>query len=297
MARSWRGLVWALVSAVSVCAILLASTIPPAFAALDVSKLPTGLPRTEHEALEAANAFTTDPIRFLFVGDSVEVTMYLGLRVDSKERYGVDVIDGGDLGCDLSPYPSLLQGAIRNPPISTEPGLNCPHWETDWKQEVTTYRPQVAGILVGRFELADHLYQGHWVHVGQPGWDSVLLSELDHLVDLLSSEGAHVVIFTFPYIDPPYEQADGNPYPENLPSRVDAWNRLLMEVAAQYPGVTTVINLNRTLDPAGQFTNTIDGIEVREPDDGIHISVAGGEWLQPVVLPAIARLGLGTHSK
>jgi peptidoglycan/LPS O-acetylase OafA/YrhL len=293
LARTWRGLVWGLASATSVCAILIASTIPPAFATLDVSKLPTGLTGTEHQALEEAHAFTTNPIRFLFVGDSLEVTMYLGLRVDSEARYGVDVIDGGDLGCDLSPYPSLLQGAVRNPPISTEHGLNCPHWRTDWQQEVTTYRPEVAGILIGRFELADHLYQGHWVHVGQPGWDSVLLNELDDLVDLLSSEGAHVVIFTFPYIDPPYEQANGDPYPENLPSRVDAWNRLLIEVAARDPGVTTVIGLNRILDPRGQFTETVDGVEVREPDDGIHISVAGGEWLQSFVLPEIDRLALG----
>ena len=163
---------------------------------------------------------------------------------------------------------------------------------------MTTFRPQVAGILIGRFELADHLYRGKWVHVGQSEWDSVLASELDRLVVLLSSQGAHVVIFTFPYVNPPDEQRDGSEYPENLPSRVDSWNRLLLQVAARYPDVTTVINLNRILDPGGSFASIVDGIEVRYPEDGIHISVGGGEWLQPLVLPEIARLGLaGTRQR
>jgi hypothetical protein len=36
---------------------------------------------------------------------------------------------------------------------------------------------------------------------------------------------------------------------------------------------------------------------VRDSDDGIHISKAGGEWLQPLLLPEIARLGLEGGSK
>ena len=297
LARSRRGLGWAFACVVSVGGLLLLATIPPAVATIDLSKQPTRLPLSEHQALAEAHAFTTNPIRFLLVGDSVQVTAWEGLEIDSKSIYGVDVIDGGDLGCDLSPYPSLLQGAIRYPPPPGKPGINCAQWQRVWKQEVTTFRPQVAGILIGRFELADHLYRGVWVHVGQPAWDSVLLGELDQLVGLLSSGGAHVAIFTFPYIDPPYEQPNGDPWPENLPSRVDAWNRLLVQVAADHPNVTTVINLNRILDPDGAFAMTIDGVEVRDSDDGIHISKAGGEWLQPLLLPEIARLGLEGGSK
>jgi hypothetical protein len=52
------------------------------------------------------------------------------------------------------------------------------------------------------------------------------------------------------------------------------------------------VDLNRILDPDGYYTNTVDGIHVRQPTDGIHITVAGGEWLQPQLLPRIGQMGL-----
>ena len=81
------------------------------------------------------------------------------------------------------------------------------------------------------------------------------------------------------------------PFPENSPSRVNAYNSLLYKVAAAHKGVATVVDLNRLLDPAGHYTSTIDGITVRSTD-GIHISIAGGLFLRDSVLPTVARLGL-----
>jgi len=150
----------------------------------------------------------------------------------------------------------------------------------------------VAGLLIGRFELADHFYGGSWVHVGQPGWDRHLSLELDRAVSILSAGGARVALFTFPYIDPPLEQPNGSIYPENDPSRVDDWNRLVRQVAARHPKSVTLIDLNRMLDPKGHYTMTVDRVAMRWPDDGIHISTAGGEWLQPRLLPELGQLGL-----
>ena len=165
-----------------------------------------------------------------------------------------------------------------------------------WSKAVATYRPEVVGLLIGRFELADHLYHGSWRHVGQQQWDAHLTLELDEAVKILSAGGAHVVLFTFPYIDPHVEQPDGSPYPENEPSRVDAWNRLLRAVATEHRHQVTLIDLNRILDPDGHFTSTVDGVAVRWPGDGVHLSTAGGQWLQPRVLPEIAGLGLHVRS-
>jgi hypothetical protein len=242
--------------------------------------------------LASAHAFTTDPVRFLLLGDSLAATAAFGLGVDAVSRYGVKVYDGGVLGCDLDPVVRINGTVSRTPP-----GVNCGSWRSGWKSAVSKFHAQVVGLLLGRFELADHLYDGAWRHVGQPGWDAHLVAELDLAVRILSSGGGHVVLFTFPYIDPPLEQRNGSIYPENEPSRVVAWNRLLRRVAAIHPRKVTLLDLNKVLDPGGRYRSTVDGVVVRW-SDGIHITIAGGEWLRPRVLPEVAQLGLlvrGAH--
>ena len=178
-------------------------------------------------------------------------------------------------------HPMLLNGAVN-----TED--NCGSWQKGWSKDIAEIHPEVDGLLIGRYELADHFYHGHWMHVGQPVWDRQLKLELDEAVTVLSAGGAHVALFTFPYIDPATEELNGSLYPENQPSRVDEWNRLLGQVAASHPQTVTLIDLNRILDPDGHYTTSVDGLTVRRPDDGIHLTTAGGEWLQPRLLPRSA---------
>ncbi len=292
LARSWRGLPFATGGALATAAVVVLATIPPAFAAAPVALVngSQGEPRAEHAALSRAHAFTTQPIRFELFGDSVALSAAVGLSFESIPRYGVMVHNVGVLGCDFDAIPSLLGG-------SQYVSWHCRDWQTSWAQTVASYRPQVTGLLIGRFELADHFYQGSWRHVGQPEWDAHLLSELGAAVKILSAGGAHVVIFTFPYIDPPLEQPGGGPWPENVPSRVDAWNNVLRQAAADNPKTTTLIDLNHILDPDGHYTSTIDGVNVRKPTDGIHVTIDGGEWLEPLLLPEIGALGLQVSLK
>ena len=52
----------------------------------------------------------------------------------------------------------------------------------------------------------------------------------------------------------------------------------------------TLVDLNRMLDPSGQYQTVVDGVTARTTD-GIHIAVPGGEWLQPQILPTVTELG------
>ena len=295
LTRSWRGLPIAAGGAVATAAIVVLATIAPAVAAIPptLSKGSAGLRPTEHEQLEAAHAFTTDPIRFLMFGDSVALTASNGLRIGDEGRYGVRLINNGVLGCDLDLGPSIL-GGVTYPAAPTQ---NCGPWPMLFARQVAKYDPEVVGLLIGRFEVDDHIRNGQVVHVGQPAWDAHLVSQLNQAIRIFTARGAHVVIFTFPYIDPPVEQPNGDPWPENLPSRVDVWNQLIREAVAENPKTTTLIDLNRILDPDGHYTYEVDGIAVRYPNDGIHISVAGGLWLQPKILPEVAELGLAVRAK
>jgi peptidoglycan/LPS O-acetylase OafA/YrhL len=280
--RSLKAAVPAVALTVATVAVVVVGTITPAVAAVKVN---TSIPVAEAEALTSAKAFSTHPVRFLLLGDSLAFTLGVGLTVDSVHRFGVEVTDQATLGCDLDDLRAIVAGVIDYP-VSP-----CNRWRTYWAGLLKTYHPDVVGLLLGRWDITDHILDnGTVVHIGQPSWDAHLEQELDQVVTLFSSTGAKVVMFTMPDLELA-ASSDGPPYPDNNPIRVTEFNAIVTKVAKERHQVATLINLNKILDPHGHFQSVIDGVTVRWPD-GIHISQPGGEWLQPAVLPTVARLGL-----
>jgi hypothetical protein len=271
--------------AVGTALLLLVATLSPTVSAVKVSN-GDGIKPGEHKQLVAAHAFTTNPIRLLLVGDSEMLTLGEGLKVSSQKKFGVDVINGAVLGCDLDPGMEIFESGQ-----ATQVSTNCRHWRTVWPRVARQQHATVVALLIGRWEVFDHFYKHHWTHVGEALWDHHLEDELTEAVKSISATGAKVVLFTAPYVNPPVEAANGSTFPENLPSRVTAYNKLLRAVASREKGLVTVINLNGLVDPHGTYSSTIDHVVIRY-NDGIHITLAGGEWLQPKILPEIARLGL-----
>ena len=153
-------------------------------------------------------------------------------------------------------------------------------------------------MLAGRWAITDHVIGGSpsgsggtRVSIDQPAWRRHLTEQLNQVVDVLSAQGAKVVLFTMPYIEPTNEAPDGSTWPENSPARVDAYNALVRQVAGARPDTVTVIDLNHILGPEGHYTRTVDGVTVRWAD-GIHISKEGGRWLEGAILPAVGQRGL-----
>ncbi|MGH9080500.1 MAG: acyltransferase family protein, partial [Acidimicrobiales bacterium] len=242
----------AVATVATVCLVVLATVVPAAPSV--AAPAGYGLTTAERQSLSVAGAFGRDPIRFAIVGDSVALTLGVGLTAGSTAHYGVRVFDGGELGCDLDDVEVRLSDTAG----PATPG--CLDWPKLWQHGIDAIRPDVVGMLIGRWEVSDHLWRGRWVHVGQPDWDAHLVGELDEAVDVLSSRGARVVLFTMPYMDPPNEAADGTPFVENDPSRARAFNRLLAQVADSRRGTVTLIDLNRLLDPAGHYQAQVDGV-------------------------------------
>lgn len=125
----------------------------------------------------------------------------------------------------------------------------------------------------------------------EPAFDRHVVTEYSDIVAFLASQNVKVVLFNLPYFDPPQEAPDGSFYPEDQPSRVAAFNRDLAEVAKNERGRVTLVDLNGELCPQGRFQTVVDGVVARWPD-GIHATPAGGQWLQPWLLPRVAVLGL-----
>ncbi len=267
--------------AATVAVVVVGSVVPVAAAPVATSTLTSA----EHVALARVGAFSTRPVRFMLVGDSMAVTLAIGLEVDSVHHYGVQFINEETLGCDLDDLPVIIAGRVD------EPVSNCTHWRPLWAADVARTHPNVVGMLVGRWDLCDHISDGHIVHVGQPAWDAHLADEINQAVDVFSAHGARVVLFTMPDIDAADEAPGSAAYPENSQIRVDEFNAIVRGVAAHRRSTVTLIDLNRKLDPHGSFQLAIDDVTVRWAD-GVHISRAGGVWLQPFILPTVGAVGL-----
>ena len=248
--------------------------------------LPAGLSAPEHAALERSGAYGPHPVRLLVLGDSVAMTLGMGLSVNARQQYGVSLTDDASIGCDLDPQLQVVISGVVGP---ATPG--CDNWRALWPFVIAGQRPQVVALGLGRWEITDHLLDGHWVHIGEPAWNDHVTADLQAAITILHSFGAKVVLFTMPYVDPSNRQPDGQPWPENTPARVQAYNALVQQVARTHPGVVSVLDLNRMLSPDGVFTASLSGVDVRSAD-GIHISLNGGELLQSQILPAVDRIGM-----
>jgi len=288
--RTLRAAGPALVAMGATVVVVVVGTIAPSAAAVDVSSA-GHIPPGEVQALQSAGAFSHHPVRFMFVGDSLSVTMGIGLQVGTVHGYGVTVINKGVLGCDIDDLPTIsTTNGQADDPVSP-----CAHWSTLWAHQVAQFRPEVVGVLIGRWDILDHVDGTATVHIGQPAWDVHLTQEINHVVEVLSAHGAKVVFFTMPYLDPPDETLNGALSPADSPTRVNEFNHIVRDVAARHPGVVTVIDLNKILEPSGHYQAEVDGVTVRWAD-GVHISKQGGEWLQARVLPTIAQLGLDVRA-
>jgi hypothetical protein len=280
--RSLRAVVPAAAVLAATVAVIVVGSVAPAAAQVVEG---TTLTPAEHQSLAQADAFTRKPVRFMLVGDSIAVTLAIGLEVDSVHRYGVRFINEETLGCDLDDIPVIIADHVD------EPVSNCTHWRALWTADVAQTRPEVVGMEIGRWDICDHVYDGRIVYVGQPAWNAHLYDEIDEAVDIFSAHGAKVVLFTMPDIDAADEAPGSAAYPENDQSRVTEFNAIVASVAAHRRSTVTLVDLNKKLDPHGRFQLSIDGVTVRWAD-GVHVSKAGGEWLQPFILPTVGRLGL-----
>jgi lysophospholipase L1-like esterase len=132
----------------------------------------------------------------------------------------------------------------------------------------------------------DRVLNGRWQHVGEPAFDAYLLrSRLPAAIKIAGSLGARVILATEPY-NQRGEQPNGSLFPEDIPARVDAWNRLLRAVAAEQH--LTVADFGSRVSPGGKFTWTVHGVQVRS--DGVHLTPQGvQQWVAPWLFRVLLR--------
>jgi len=294
LVRSLRAGVLGPLAVGATAAVVVATTVPAAAAPLAV-RLPTWPPTPGGP-----------PVRVLVVGDSVALTLGLTL-LPYQQRADVAITDAGLLGCGVAqgnlirlhgqvdevagpgPAGTGAAGTCRVPP-----GPGGETWMAYWRQRIAQTHPQVVVLLAGRWETLDRTTpQGRWTSILDPSYRAYLRRMLELAVQVATSGGATMVIETSPCFDTG-EQPDGEPWPSDAPIRVELYNRLVEQVAAEHPGRVVVQHLHALVCPGGRYLASLDGIPLREPD-GIHFTFQGppdaGTVLAPLLLPTWYSLG------
>lgn len=208
------------------------------------------------------------PFTVSVFGDSIGWTMMHFLPPTPGFRF----IDHTVIGCSLvrgTPYRYIGQTLEQRP--------ECDTWPGRWAAQIAQDRPDVALLVIGRWETVDRVNEGKWTHIGNPAFDAYLNFELNRALDIVGSTGVRVMVATVPY-SRGGEKPDGRLYPEDQPDRVNQWNTMLRNAIGQRPKVG-IVDLNKKLCPDGVYTAKVDGIKVRS--DGVHLTPEGVKWMLP----------------
>jgi peptidoglycan/LPS O-acetylase OafA/YrhL len=185
---------------------------------------------------------------------------------------GFAFLDHTVIGCSLvrgTPYRYIGRTLEQRP--------ECDGWPIRWSTQINQDQPDVALLIIGRWETVDRVNEGQWTHIGDPTFDAYLNGELQRALNTLGSTGVRVEVATVPY-SRGGEKPDGRLYPEDQPDRVNLWNTMLRKTVAQHPNVQ-ILDLNKKLCPDGVYIAKVDGIKVRS--DGVHLTPEGVKWLTP----------------
>ena len=185
---------------------------------------------------------------------------------------GFAFVDHTVIGCSLvrgTPYRYIGQ--------TLEQKAECDTWPGRWSTQINQDQPDVALLIIGRWETVDRVNEGKWTHIGDPTFDGYLKAELERALNIAGSTGVRVMVATVPY-SRGGEKPDGRLYPEDQPDRVNQWNTMLRNTVSHHPNVQ-ILDLNKKLCPDGVYTVKVDSIKVRS--DGVHLTPEGVKWLTP----------------
>ena len=277
----WRG--WLLTSGafLGVVAVTVAATMPSAAEASGTFR-------------SSVTATSGPPVRVAVLGDSVAWRLGFALQTaQPQQTYDVDIDNGAIVACGVLRSTEYRSHGVADP-MATQCNTSSPtssQWPAQWTGNVSQFRPNVVAILAGRWEVMDRLIDGTWSHIGQPAFDLQVRRALEQAVQVASSDGAYVVLMTAPCYDSG-EQPDGTSWPEDGAARLDRYNQLLRQVAAEHPATVRVEDFGAMLCPGGVFTADRNGVQIRD-GDGVHIvpTPAAGQWLAAHVLPTIVQVG------
>ncbi len=225
----------------------------------DLADLPADAPERSSVDVEL-------PARVLMVGDSQSWVLASGLDEWEIDN-GVQVVPSPGVGCGIGENTPIEYLGIEQ-----NERAGCTAWREALPKISAKLRPNVIVIVGGAADLSNRRIDGSpvWSHIGQPRYDEWLLEQFETFVDDVHVEGARIIWFSSPDIDPRYVagQTGTPPFDEADPRRTARYNELIQMFAERDDRVEFAAFADAVKShPGGQF-------ESKMRPDGAHIDLA-----------------------
>ncbi|MGH9097053.1 MAG: acyltransferase family protein, partial [Acidimicrobiales bacterium] len=279
----WRAWLMTSGAVFGVVAVTVVATLP---SAADAAPASIGRP--------TGSQYSGPAVKLAVFGDSVASRLGLAMSLNNpQQNYDVNLENDALVGCGVVRSTQYIAHGVANLMASScnSSTSASQQWPAQWTGDLAQFHPNVVAVLVGRWEINDRLINGQWTHIGEPAYDSILRQSLEQAVNVAGSTGAQVMLMTAPCFDSG-EQDNGQPWPEDSPTRLSDYNTILRQVGSEHPSNTEVYDLGALVCPGGHFSLSVDGVQIRDAD-GVHIvpTDAAGQWLDARILPEVVRLG------
>ena len=249
---------------------------PALGAAVAVALVLTTIPAARPPVVAAAPAVAGAP-RVLVVGDSVAMT----LAADATAHVGgkAEVTSAAILGC------GVVRVVRYAGPRAHEPADDCRRWPQRWRRVLDRFRPDVAVLLIGAWEVFDVQLDGEREPFGTAAHERLVRREVAAALDVLGRGAPEVVALTTPCFDHRDDDLFRDGSERNDPARVAWVNGIVRQEAAARAGVR-VVDLHAMVCPGGRYVTELDGVRIRA-GDGVHFDREGTPLLWRRLLPAL----------
>ncbi len=164
-------------------------------------------------------------------------------------------------------------------------GLSRPDffdWPAHLAEVLTGDAPDVIALMFGANDFQNVEYEGDVLDRFDDEWLQLYCRRVDFVMALVSQPGTQIVWVG----QPPVRES-------RLAGGLERMNGVYADRAERHPAVSFVDTWGLFSGDDGGYAETIDGVKVRR-DDGVHLTIAGGDHLAEAVWGQIAPVwGLG----
>jgi len=242
--------------------------------------------------MPTVEASSQAPIRVMVLGESVAMLLDPGLS-DVAGQSNIVVWNRAAVGCGFLDLEIWHDGQGN---LSKDVAKQCTEWHKAWQQDVNDFEPDVVLMAFGVWDSEDIQTSNGKLLAGTPEWNAYVHDGLEMRFATLTSQGAKLMLATFPYVSPGLWSltSNGQQTIDDSARRMDDLNAVYRGFAAEHPGQVFLVDLNGFADPEGKYTDLyIDGVRMRE--DGVHFTTQGSyvvaRWLVPQIVAAADATG------
>ncbi|HVN52001.1 MAG TPA: hypothetical protein VMT43_11235, partial [Acidimicrobiales bacterium] len=185
--------------------------------------------------VEAVGTTTTTaeaapPPKVAFYGDALASTLEAAAKSWAAQTGKIEVVDGvASPTCGIDRDQIIRNAAGASVPLPSE----CSTWDSQWASSVTSQKPDIAVVVTGISEVADHRNPAdpNFTGIGDTGYQYQLYLLMHKAVDALSASGTKVIWLNLPNFVP----SSG---PASDPARIALFDKLLTTLGQKDSSVT-----------------------------------------------------------